>query len=278
MTSINMLSVIHVCQKCSIKYIFRNKLFNHLRFECWTTSTNANVNHVFVININVTSRVIDNVNKIIVFEILQLIKFDVKSIINNDYNFRNAYYVIALIKNARNDEIVNCCLNIDCSFIVKNRNYVLKIFSIVSIQKLIIFLSIRKIDNIIHKFNEYIVIDLYINDHVINDIEHQQSIVAKFFVEIHIVDDLKINLLMSNDVLNAQKIILNLKKQTIKLINCRNFIVSIDIVVKKNVDQKRIVKSKSNFKISFETTIKISVTFHDKLSKNRDFLFEFQCS
>ena len=156
---------------------------------------------------------------------------------------------------------------------MRNRNYVQKKFSIVLIQKLITFLLIRNINNIIYKFNQYIVIDFYINDYIFSDVENKQSIVAKFFVEIYIVDDFKINLFVNNNVFNAQKINLNLKTQIVILTNCRNFVVSINIIVKKNVDQKRIVKSKTNFKMSFKVTIKIFVTYYKVLLENHDFFF-----
>ena len=51
----------------------------------------------------------------------------------------------------------------------------------------------------------------------------------------------------------------------------------IDIVTKKNVDQKRTVKSKTNFNISTKIIVKISIFYYDNLSNDRDFLFEFQC-
>ena len=267
-TSINFLSTIHACQKCSTKFNFRNKLFKHLRFTCWQT----NVNHVFI-----TNQVDEiKINEIIVDD-FELIIFIDTSIIDNDYTFRNSHYVIDLIKKTRTKKIINCCLNIDCSLIVEDRVYVQKTFLNAIVQQLIASLSIRNIDNTIHNFNDFIVIDLFMNDHV-NNVDIKQSIIDKFSAEIHIIDDLKANLFIENDVLNAQKTTINLKKQTTILINCRHFVMFIDIVTKKDVDQKRIVKSKTNFSISTKTIVKVSVFYHDSLSNDRDFLFESQCS
>ena len=83
---------------------------------------------------------------------------------------------------------------------------------------------------------------------------------------------------IENDVLRIQRITLNLKKQTITLINYRNFIISIDATTKKNVDQKRIVRTKKNFKISFDVIVKMFIIYHESLSKNRDYFFESQCA
>ena len=46
----------------------------------------------------------------------------------------------------------------------------------------------------------------------------------------------------------------------------------------KNVDQKRIIRFKINFKISIEIIVQMSISYHDNLSNDRDFFFEFQCN
>ena len=47
---------------------------------------------------------------------------------------------------------------------------------------------------------------------------------------------------------------------------------------KRNIDQKRIIWFKINFKISVEIIVQMSISYHDNLSNDRDFLFEFQCN
>ena len=79
------------------------------------------------------------------------------------------------------------------------------------------------------------------------NVDNKQSVIAKFFVEIHIIDNFKINLLVNNNVFNTQKVILNLKTQTVILVNCCNLIILINITVKKNINQQRIVRSKIDF-------------------------------
>ena len=198
---------IHVCQKCSTKFTFKNKFFKHLRVECWQFDVKLNVNfdanHASMIN-NVEKSIVVDVND------FQLIKFIVTSIIDNDYVFRKSHYVTTLIKKARDDKVVNCCLNIDCFLTIENRVYVKRAFFSTSIRQLIASLSIRNIDNNIHSFSEYVVVDLFMNDHVINA-EKRILTTNRFSIEIHIVDELKINLLVDNDVFNVQKMSLNLK-------------------------------------------------------------------
>ena len=152
-----------------------------------------------------------------------------------------------------------------------------KNFFSTSIRQLIASLSIRDIENNIYNFNEYVVVDLFMNDHVIN-VEEKNSATNRFSIEIYIVDELKINLLIDNDVFNAQRMSLKLKIQTATLISCRNLKIFIDITAKKNIDQRRIIRFKINFKISAEIIVQMSILYHDNLSNDRDFFFEFQCN
>ena len=101
-------------------------------------------------------------------------------------------------------------------------------------------------------------------------------IIDRFSIKIHIVNNFKTNLLLKNNVFKIQRISINIDNQTTILINCRNLIISINIITKKNVNQKRTIKTKTNFNISIKITIKISISFYNNLSKNRNFFFESQ--
>ena len=273
-TSASMMSAIHVCQKCSTKFIFKNKLFKHLRVECWQFDAKSNAkfdaNHVSVTS-NAEKSIVVDVND------FQLVEFIVTSITDNDYVFRKSHYVTTLIKETRDEKIVSCCLNIECSFTVENRIYVKRTFFSTSIRQLIVSLSVRDIDNNIHNFSEYVVVDLFMNDHVVKT-EKKNSATNRFSAEIHIVDELKINLLIDNDVFNAQRVSLDLKIQIATLISCSNLEIFIDITAKKNADQRRTIRFKINFKISAEVIVQMSISYHDSLSNDRDFFFEFQCN
>ena len=156
-------------------------------------------------------------------------------------------------------------MNIDCFFTIENRVYVKRIFFFILIRQLTISLSVREIENNIHSFSEYIVVNLFINNHVIIN-EKKTSTTNRFLIEIHIVDELKINLLINNNVFNTQRTLLNLKTQIATLINCRNLKIFINIIAKKNVDQKRIIRSKNSFKMSTKVIVQMLIVYYDNLS------------
>ena len=75
-------------------------------------------------------------------------------------------------------------------------------------------------------------------------------------------------------MLNIQKTIINYLNQTIRLSNCNNFIIFINIIVRRNSCLKRTIRVKNNVVILFKSTILISMSYYDKLSNDRDILFE----
>ena len=69
-----------------------------------------------------------------------------------------------------------------------------------------------------HYIFDYIVMNCYINDYLSNN--NRMLITNKFDVEIHFVNDLKINLFIDNDVFIAQRVKINLITQSVQLSNC----------------------------------------------------------
>ena len=205
----------------------------------------------------------------------KLMKSIVMLVNENDQIFRDCHYTIVNLRFTTIDEFVNVCLNIDCSIIINDRQTLTRHVFNLKIKKLISSISIRDIDNIMHFIFEYIVINCYFDDYLSNN--NRISITNKFDIEIHFVDDLKTNLLVDNDVLNAQNAKIDLITQIVHLSNCQNLVASIDIIIKKNSSLKRIIRAKQITNVFVNFIVIIFVNYHDNLSNNRDFLFESQC-
>ena len=206
----------------------------------------------------------------------RLIKFIDISMLENNFTFCESHYVTALIKETFDEKAKNCCLNINCSLSINERAYINKIFSNVEVKQLVTSLLIRNIRNIIYNFNKYIVIDIFINNYIKKN-NKQISTINKFSIEIYIVDNFKANLLLNNNVFKVQRVAININTQIATLINCNTLIISINITIKKNADQKRTIKIKIDFKISTKVIVKILIFFHNNLFDDRNFFFESQC-
>ena len=88
--------------------------------------------------------------------------------LNNNYIFCEFHYVTILIKKKHNKKIKNCCLNIDYLLFIDNKMYIHETFSSTKIRQLITLLFVKNIKNVIHNFNKYIVVDLFVNNYIKN--------------------------------------------------------------------------------------------------------------
>ena len=153
--------------------------------------------------------------------------------------------------------------------------FIRQIFNL-KIKKLILSISIRDINNIMHYIFDYIIINCYFDNYLSNNINDQISIINKFDVEIHLINDLKINLLIDNNVFIAQRVKIDLITQSVQLSNCQNLVALIDIIFKKNSNLKYIIRFKQIINVFVNFTIMIFVNYHDNLSNDKNFLFESQ--
>ena len=168
------------------------------------------------------------------------------------------------------------CLNIDCSMTINDRQIFTRYVFHLKIKKLILSILIRDINNIMHYIFDYILINCYFDDYLSNSINDWISTTNKFDVEIHLINNLKINLLIDNDVFIAQRVKIDLITQSVQLSNCQNLVASIDTIIKKNSNLKRIIRVKQIINVFVNFIVIIFVSYHDILSNNRNFLFESQ--
>ena len=124
---------------------------------------------------------------------------------------------------------------------------------------------------------DYIVINCYFDNYLSNSINDRVSTIDKFDAKIHLINDLKINLLFDNNVFIAQRVKINLITQIVQLSNCQNLVASIDTITRKNSNLKRIIRVKQIINVFVNFIVMIFVNYYDNLSIDKDFLFESQC-
>jgi len=107
------------------------------------------------------------------------------------------------------------------------------------IRKLTSLISIHDIENKIYNSDEYILINDFIKETLLND----TSAIAFFQREVHLMNDLKIKMFIDIDILNSKRIQINLNDRTLQIDSCQDIIVKIDIVTRKKANLKRIVRS-----------------------------------
>ena len=154
-----------------------------------------------------------------------------------------------------------------------NAIFIKKILFECSIHKTNSLISIRDIDDV-QKFNEFVLIIMYINDIINNNNKINLSIIVAITRQIHLINDLKIKIFVDNDIITSKKILLNFDRQKIRIDNCRNLHTLFNIKTRQILSIKKTIRFRFKMTIFLYKTINVSIVIKSFLS-NRDFLFEF---
>ena len=159
------------------------------------------------------------------FDRLFIIYFfvDFKSNIDTKYEYCEENYVKTIVFLFENVISKMCCLDIDIDVTLIN-NFFLKHKHQTFKSKSWLFFSVRELNINRHFTFEYIIVFIYFVDKYTND----KKIKICFRRETHIIDDLKTNMLIENDIIDLKNFIINLNNKIIRINNC-DVIVSIEI-------------------------------------------------
>ena len=120
---------------------------------------------------------------------------------------------------------VKVCLNIDCIMSIINRKFLLKQLSNCKIHTVSFSIIVRDIEAIQHFFSNYTILKLWISDQGFND-----SIITFIIREIHIVDELRINMFINMNIQASKKMIIDLFRRKLIVDNCSEFFAFIEVI------------------------------------------------
>ena len=148
------------------------------------------------------------------------------------------------------------CLNIDAEFIVINRFFFKEQISDAYICIMITFLIVRDLRIIKYKINKYILIFIYIyeKDNIIDE-----RIRTCFIKKVYIINDLKFNIFIDNDINESEDIIIFIENRIAYIKSCDVTVFLkikiIEIVMTKSIYLRKIIV------ISFKTRISIKIDY-----------------
>ena len=91
--------------------------------------------------------------------------------------------------------------------------------------------------------------------------------------EVHIVNDLRINLLLDTNAIISKNMMINYLKRQINIASCEDFIIDISINL---IDSRvnRVIRTKIIITLALNAITKVSIQIRkDSLSMERDYLF-----
>ena len=201
------------------------------------------------------------------FHVMQFI-VDLDSDLSIDYDFRDWTHIKVNIILSENVTSRKECLNIEIKFILIDRAFFKKQTSDIFIWIMIVFLIVRGLDINKHQINEYALIFIYIK----SKDENGKTTRTCFRKEVHIVNDLKINMLIDNDVMKLKNINVSSSKRIAYIENCK-IIISVKIKSFEISVIKSIHLRKTTI-ISFHSKILMKI-HHLTVFDFRNFFFEF---
>ena len=96
---------------------------------------------------------------------------------------------------------------------------------------------------------------------------------AKIQREVHIVEDLKVNVLVGIDILAPERMLVDLDTRTVKIRTCGGLLAPITVATRYNPNTRRVVRAKGRTVLPPYSYLQVPVKFKD-LPGDRDFIFE----
>ncbi len=248
------------CITCKKIFSFRNKLHKHLK-NCKSTIKIKRIKEIVSLSQQNISEKLITIKSMIVKSTI--------FIANKNYElvFKKWNYAEAFVK-LRSKFIENdyVCLNIDIEASLTNRSFVLKRLSKIHIHLMTSFLTIRDIESNIHEIKKYVNFSIYLFS------KEDSNKMTKIHREMHLIENLKANMLIDNDILESKEIIIDVQEKKTIIRSCQNLIIDVKIHQRESFVRKNVVNYFA-IVISSEFYVKISYKMKDLFS-NRDFWFE----
>ena len=182
----------------------------------------------------IKSNFINTVN-ILISKILSIIKssIDFDFEINTDYDFRNWTHAKVNISFSEKTLLKKNCLDTDANPALMNYKFKKIQTSNVFIRIIIIFITICDLRTDKHIINEYVIVFMIFTEK--ND--KNNNVRVMFRREVHIISNLKTNILMKNKIMSSKKIFIDFDNSIARINNC-----SVIIFIKICIFNKAIIK------------------------------------
>ena len=271
------------CRKYNQIFIFNNKLHQHIRKTHLSEIviifivllTEFNLKQSFASKSSFFIAVTKNNEKFFI-NVISIINFDVdfNKKVNIDYDFRDWNYDKINVSLFVIDETKSVCLNFDFDITLANRQFFQRQTFDISIRIMISFINVRELKINKHFSTEYVIIKIYFSKQ-----KNNVSTKTKITREIHLISYLKINMLLSNDIIESKRIIFDSSNNVVHIDNC-------DVSIFLNIKTSRIVvhtsiHARKTMIISSRSEIVVSIhyiiisTDRDFFSSRKKWIFRF---
>ena len=242
------------CRRCTISFSSNNMLHKHIRSNSCSKISKSSV------------YVSDNNDFNTKFKI-RIIRFEIDSNknIETEYDFRSWHYATIMISLHENEKPDFECLNIEADVTFADIKYFQKKFKDIFIRTMIALITVRDLETNKHSIDKYAICSMYFAD-IDSD---ENAILTEIIRKIHLVNNLKTNLLIENDILDSELIDIFTFTNSAFIESCK---IKISITIRaRSVLQIRFIHA---LEINISTRSKIVISIHKITVSERDYMFE----
>jgi hypothetical protein len=190
---------------------------------------------------------------------------------HEEFAFRSHQYVTIKRAMTKQEESQNLCVNTRIFMSLTDRKFVARNCLDKIIQRTVSKVTIREIEAQMHDSSKYVTLDFFVLDRVRD--QQEASVAAHFTAEMHLVDNLKVNVLIEIDVMSSKQMIIDCGKKLLMISTCNDFETDVCISRKSQMTD-RVVRAIVKTMISSESIVTIPIRIRERnLSKNRDYSF-----
>ena len=191
---------------------------------------------------------------------------DANKNIDIDYEFKDYQYAFAKISLIENENSTSVCADIEAEITFVDTMFFNTTAKNISIRTMITSITVRELNTTKHFIDKYVIVFMYFSEKNNND----ELVRAKITRKVHLIDNLKANMLIENDVLRSKKFDIFTFTSTVYIESCE---IIISIFIKNRFTSKSAAIHSIKARIISSHT-EISISIHKISLSERDYFFE----
>ena len=202
---------------------------------------------------------------------LELIESTASSSPSNGMAFRSWHYLTGLFSLSQEAVPEPGCLDTGCPMSMADRLFLKRLMPSYKIEKHEAPITLRGIGTNRYSTNEWTTVSFFMKGKT----PEGKPVMIKFTHDIHVVDNLKANLLVGMDILGPEGVIIDLPNESVIFSRCGNVSVPVQATARDNVRIRRVVRSEKRQIVPPKSTGTVQVALKGKGPlPDRDFMFE----
>ena len=256
-----------VCRRCKTFFFSKNALYKHLKicFNIKKAIRDEKENNVLSISKSAITTYAETVFSDVVIFILRF-NIDANKNIEIDYDFKKWQYASTEVTLSSNTKLFSECLNTEAEIILIDISFFKTQCKNTSIRTMTFFITIRGLDVNKHSTNKYVIIFMYFSS-----INKDENFVKTLIIrEIHLIENLKANVLIDNDILNSEKFDIFISTSSAYIESC-NVIILIFV---NNRSSSRTISIHATKTMIISSKSEQTIFIHKISLSNRHYIFE----